>query len=220
MLSPALAALIGHSLTMGRKNKKTKKPPLDKKRIGERLERAREGRLLVSVRRWIPRSDAVDGFVVSIGSDWVALAKFTDSVHIDGWSLLRLEDIQAVSIDPDPDCFEAKALRARSEWPPPMADVVLDDVAEVVRSASEVEPLTTVFVEYYRPDICWVGALTSIDKRALWLHEVDPQGMWRRKPRAIDLEDVTRVEFGGDYEKALRLVAGPHPKGESHHAST
>jgi len=199
--------------TMAGKSKKAKKPPLDKQLIGERLERARKGQLLVSVRRWIPRADAIDGFVTGIGSSWVVMSKFTDEVHLDGWTLLRLKDIQAVSIEPDPDCFEVKALRARSEWPPPVADVALDDVAEALRSAAAADELTTVFVEFYRPDVCWIGTPTSIGRRTLRLREVGPRADWHRKPRPIDLEDVTRIEFGGDYEEALRLVAGPPPRG-------
>jgi hypothetical protein len=190
--------------------KKPKKPPIEKKSVLARLERARDEQLSISVRRWIPRADRLDGFVVAIGEKWVALSKL-DGVRLDGWSLLRLKDIQAVGIDPDPDCFEVRALKVRGQWPPTAPELKLDDVVGVIASASAAAPMTSVFVEFDRPDICWVGSVTAMDADNLKLLEVSTQAEWYRKPRSIDPEDVTRIEFGGSYEEALDLVAGPPP---------
>ena len=38
--------------------------------------------------------------------------------------------------------------------------------------------------------------------------EIDPDAMWAQKPTTIRLSDITRVDFGGGYEEALRLVGG------------
>lgn len=195
---------------MPRKSK-SKKTPTDISVVLDRLSRALDTHQPVGVGRWIAGSDRVDGFVTGIGAAWVALAKLDDRVRPDGWSLLRLSDIKSVSIDPDPDCFEIKALRARNLWPPTPTDVALDDVAALVRSAARAEPVITVFVEDDRPHICWIGSVMSLGEQTLRLLEIDTHGEWRRKPRAIDLEDITRIEFGGGYEEALRLVAGPPP---------
>lgn len=193
------------------KKSKPKKPPTDTSLVLDRLARALDTHQPVGVRRWIASSDRVDGFVTGVGAAWVALAKLDDRVRPDGWSLLRLSDIKSVSIDPDPDCFEIKALRARNLWPPTPTDIALDDVVALVRSVAMADPVSTVFVEDDRPHICWIGAVISVGAQTLRLLEIDTQGEWRRKPRAIDLEDITRIEFGGGYEEALRLVAGPPP---------
>lgn len=193
------------------KKKKPKRPSTDTGLVLDRLARARDSSQPVGVRRWIAGADRVDGFVTDIGAAWVALEKLDDRVRPDGWSLVRLRDIKSISIDPDPDCFEIKALRARGLWPPTPTRVSLDDVAAVVRSAAAADPVTTVFVEDDRPQVCWIGAVVSVGEQALRLLEIDTQGEWRRKSRSIDLEDITRIEFGGGYEEALRLVAGPRP---------
>lgn len=193
--------------------KKLKKPPVDTDRVVRRLERARDKNLLVRVRRWIPYSDRVEGFVVGVGAAWVLLAKLDDRVRIDGWTLVRLRDTQAVAFS-EPDCFEVRALKARDEWPPPPAvSVDLDDVVAMVESVRLADPLTTVFEEFARADACMIGVVRSVDDESLELLEIDNQGEWKRKPRWLDLDDVTRVEVGGGYEEALRLVAGPTPPG-------
>ena len=72
--------------------------------------------------------------------------------------------------------------------------------------------MTSVFVELDRPDICYIGSLISVAANRSRLLEVDTEGRWRIKARSIDPDDVTRIDFGGRYEEALALVAGPPPK--------
>ncbi|MFC8597789.1 hypothetical protein [Isoptericola sp. NPDC057191] len=192
---------------------KKSRPPRDKRAVRERLERASQERLAVGVRRWIRGADHIEGFVVGVGARWVALAQLDDRVSLDGWTLLRLKDIQAVTVEPDHDSFTIKALRARAEWPPQVPDVALDDLRGAATSAAALAPMSATFVELDRPDICYVGSLVSVDDRRLRLLEVDTQGQWHRKTRSLDPDDVTRIDFGGRYEETLALVAGPAPEG-------
>ena len=194
---------------------KRKKPPIDKKAVGARLAHAQEHHLLVTVRRWIPGADRLEGFVVGIGRKWVAIQRLSGMITLDGWFLVRLKDVQAVSLEPDPDCFEVAALKARAMWPPTALDVDLDDVVGLLRSASRssAAAMVSVFDEFARPDACWIGAVTSVDDSTLRLLEVDTRGGWARKPRTFDPADVTRLDCGGGYEEALGLVAGPPPAG-------
>ncbi len=122
-----------------------------------------------------------------------------------------MKDIQAVSIVPDPECFEVKALKARSLWPPSAPELSLDDVVKAVDSASAATAMVSVFDEFDRPAACWIGDVTSLDDSKLHLLEVNTRGGWARKPRTFDPADVTRIDFGGGYEEALSLVAGSPP---------
>ena len=195
-------------VSVSKNRKKPEKPPIEKKSVLARLQRACDGQLFVSVRRWIPHSERVDGFVLALGEKWVLLAQL-DGVSLHGWCLLRLKDIQAVFIDPD--SVATKVLQARDQWPPPAVAVSLDDAAVALSSTTEIAPLISIFVELDRPDIMWLGSVTAIDRDRVLFLEVSTLAEWHRKPRAIDLEDVTRIEFGGSYEEGLALVAGPRP---------
>jgi hypothetical protein len=193
-------------------SKKPRKPPIDKRAVLARLEHAQAEQLLVHVRRWIPDADRLEGFVVGIGSEWVALQHLSDRIAFDGWRLIRRKDIQAVTIDPDADCFEIRALRAREMWPPSAPPLDLDDVLGAVGSASKAaKTMVSVFDEFDRPEVCWIGAVVSVNQNRLRLLEVDTRGGWARKTRTFDPADVTRLEMGGGYEEALLLVAGPPP---------
>lgn len=190
---------------------KPRKPPLDKKSIVARLEHAQEQQLLVHVRRWIPHADRIEGFVVGVSKKWVAFQRLSDGMTFDGWVLLRLKDIQAVSTEPDPDSFEVKALKARGQWPPSMPELNLDDAVEVLRTAAGVATVVSVFDEFDLPDVCWIGSVALVNKSKLRLLEVNTRGGWARKTRAFTPDDITRVDVGGGYEEALLLVAGEPP---------
>jgi hypothetical protein len=193
---------------------KPRKPPIDKKAVLARLEHAQTEQLLVRLRRWIPDADRLEGFVVGIGAEWVALQRLSDRIAFDGWQLVRRKDIQSVTIEPDPDCFEITALRARDLWPPtaPELDLDLDDTVGAITTASRAAAtMLSVHVELDRPDVCWIGAVTSVDERLLRLLEVNTHGGWARRSRTFDPADVTRLDLGGGYEEALLLVAGPPP---------
>lgn len=203
--SPPVRSMIGAV-------SRPRKPPIDKKDARARLEHARDEQLLVNVRRWIPQSDRVEGFVVAIGERWVALQRLSDRIVFDGWAMLRLKDIQAVSIEPDPDSFEVRALRVREQWPPTAPRVDLDRTESLIATAASVAPMVTVFDDFSRPDACWIGSVVSVDERMLRLLEVSTRGGWERKPRTFSPADITRVDIGGGYEEALHLVAGPPPR--------
>jgi hypothetical protein len=88
---------------------------------------------------------------------------------------------------------------------------VLDDVVGALEAAGAAAPLVTVHDEFDRPDVCWIGAVQSVDATKLRLLKVDPSGDWERRASTFDPENITRIEFGGGYDEALHLVAGPPP---------
>lgn len=188
-----------------------KKPPLDKKSVIARLERAQDDQLLVRVRRWIPEADVLEGFVVGLGEKWIALQRLSDRIAFDGWQLMRLKDVQAVSLEPDRDNFEITVLKRRNQWPPTGPTLSLDDTLGALNSASAADPMISIFDEFARPDVCWIGTIRSLGPDKISFLEVNTRGGWARKPRTVDPADVTRIDLGGGYEEALQIVAGPAP---------
>ena len=56
--------------------------------------------------------------------------------------------------------------------------------------------------------MCWIGRVVGIDRGRVTLLEIRPDATWKRKPTEYRLSEITRVNFGGDYEDALALVSG------------
>jgi hypothetical protein len=179
--------------------------------VGADLETAVREQTLVRVSRTIRRNDKLDGFVVGIGQAWVLLAVLDANIYLNGYAALRLGDVSKVKRRGGPDTFVGRALAARGEWPPVAADVDLDSVADLVRTASDVAPLVTLHVEEDDPDVCFIGRPLRFTSRSVHLLEITPQADWHDHPTKWAFADVTRVDFGGRYEEALALIGGAPP---------
>ncbi len=187
-------------------------PPVDVKKLDRRLEKALLNKKLVRIRRWIPNADAIDGFVVGTSKHWVLLAFVTDQVVFDGWKAIRREDIQSVVSLGKKDPFQIRALKKRGQWPPKAPNPMnLKTIGDLLQTASFGDQLVVISCDFARTDICWIGSVLKISRRTLTLLEVTTNADWDRNPTRYDLDDITEVDFGGDYAEALALVAGPKP---------
>ena len=190
--------------------RKAKKPPIDSSSVAERLDRALTERLVVRIRRWIPYSDRVDGFVVAVGGTWMVMASLND-LRLDGWEVLRIGDVQAVVVEPDEGCVEVRALKARSTWPPIDPELDLTDTRSLLSSIAARTRVAAVHLELDRSDSCYEGTILGVNDGGGAFLEMDTNAEWKRRPRLIDLDDITRLGFGDHYGTTLDLLAGAIP---------
>ena len=69
----------------------------------------------------------------------------------------------------------------------------------------------TIHREKVDPDVCWIGRVLGVEGGSVSLLEIDPKATWKKTPTCYRLREITRVNFGGDYENALHLVGGNPP---------
>ena len=174
------------------------------------LRRAVDGQSHVVIKRDIKKADQIRGYVLAIGQTWMLMAKTRDGGYLDGFTVLRVADVTKVREDPS---FEARFLRHMDQWPPagPSVPIDLSGPQTIIASAAALHTLVTLYTEQKWPDECYIGAPVDWDKNRVWLLEVDGQAHWERDMSPYRLKEVTRIEFGGDYEKALIAVAGALP---------
>lgn len=178
--------------------------------IRKKLELAAEHQLLVRLERGdIDPEDFFTGYVSRLGSAFFVLSLVDDNIHINGFACLRYSDVTALAVPAPNEHFIVRALTLRGEYPPMPPPLNLTSPLELVRSACAAMPIVTVFTEEDDPEVCWIGQLRSWSDDLIVLDIVTPDGEWDVDPFQIDLPLITRVDFGGEYENALMLVAGP-----------
>ncbi len=149
----------------------------------------------------------VAGYVIAVGPGLVLLALVNGSIRLDGYECFRLSDVTAVETDPFADFIEA-ALKARGQKLPNVPPVSVDSIEALLVSAGKAFPLVTVHLEKTDPDVCWIGKVLEVDDGKVSLREIGPDAVWEPIPAAYLTQEITRVDFGGDYEAALFLVGG------------
>ena len=163
-------------------------------------------RLLVRFDRRFEDS-SVRGYVLDVGPKFFLLALVSDRIWFDGFECFRVGDVRRLRPDPHAR-FAESALRKRRDRLPPKPRVSVRSIEELLVSASRLFPLVTVHREAVDPDVCWIGRILGVERSRVSLLEITPDATWEEKPKSFRLSEITRVNFGGDYESALHLVGG------------
>lgn len=153
---------------------------------------------------------AIRGYVLDIGPQFFLFAIVSDRIWFDGFECFRLTDIKAVKPDPY-SAFAAKVLKLRGERIPKKPRVNLTSVEELLLSASRAFSLVTIHRELLDPEVCWIGRVVCVTRGLVSFTEISPDAKWDRTPSEYRLSQITRVNFGGDYEEALHMVGGSPP---------
>ncbi len=173
------------------------------------MSTALENRTLMKVRSRY-ESEGATGYVVGLGTRWALLHVVNDDVVEDGFLATSLEMLAEIApVDPE-QSFLPRVMAMR----PPTArlpDVDLDDTRGLLQTAQRSFPLLTIQTEQRHPGACYIGRIASLDDDAAHLHLVSPAGEWDDEDE-YPYETITRIGFGGRYEEALALAAGPDPE--------
>ncbi|QUX91416.1 hypothetical protein CYL31_08285 [Marinomonas sp. A3A] len=146
-----------------------------------------------------------DGFVVDANEEMVLLQLVDDSVRLNGYQILFLEDISDFAHPAPFNDFQKKVLALRGEEVVD-PEVELEDLAVLLIDISEEFGLVTLHREEIEPDSCEIGRVVRADAVTYELEEIGSDARWFDDTFEYDLYDITRIEFGGAYEDALLLA--------------
>lgn len=163
---------------------------------------------LVRIDRRIKKADRLEGYVVGLGKRWVLLHLVSHDWFLNGYTAIRIGDVKRVKRWDDRSDFPARALAHFDQTPQPVCGIELRSARSLIESTAQRSPLITIFTEYRRPDVCYIGRPVTVARRRLRLLQIDPGAVWRSKATKWDLRDISRVEFGGRYEEALAALGG------------
>ncbi len=149
----------------------------------------------------------IRGYVLDVGPQFFVMALVSDRLWLDGYECFRIGDAKTLEQDPYAT-FAEMALRLRHEVRSDASPVSVSSLPDLLRSAAASFPLVTIHSERADPDSCWIGRVLSVDRKRVILQEINPDATWDVDPSEIRLNDITRVNFGGDYEDALFIVGG------------
>lgn len=149
----------------------------------------------------------VRGYIVEVGPKFFLLALVSDRIWLDGFECFRVGDVQGFAPDSHAR-FAESALKKRRERMPRKPRVSVRSIEELLVSAGRAFPLVTIHREGIDPDVCWIGRVLGVKHGRVILLEITPDATWETKPESFRLSEITRVNFGGDYEAALHLVGG------------
>lgn len=172
------------------------------------LQQAAKDGSLVRLYRDDIESAGVVGYVLGVGPEFFLLALVGEDIRYNGFEALRIRDVTEVEVPHPHRAFLEKALELKGEPKPAAPDIDLSDTTALIESAGKVFPIITISREFADPDVCQVGMPVQVQAGSVSLMEIGPDAVWYDDVEWYPLNEITRLDFGGGYEEALRLVGG------------
>jgi hypothetical protein len=149
-----------------------------------------------------------NGYVLDIGPQFFLIALVSDGLRLNGFQCYRLSDIRKLQVPDKYARFHEAVLRKRGLRIPKKPPVVVSSLAKLLLTANRAFPLVTVHRERVDRSACWIGRVVGLRKGRVTLLEIGPGAAWDVELETYRLSEITRVDFGGDYEDALHLIGG------------
>ena len=176
-------------------------------RQSPRLRAARRDRLLVQFTRPF-ESGSVNGYILGVGPRFCLVAIVEEASRFNGFQCFRLSDVRELQVPHKYAAFAEAVLKRRGKRIPRTPRVSLASIKALLISASRRFPLVTIHRERIDPDVCEIGRVLHVRNGRVSLLEINPDASWDYEPTEYRLADITRVDFGGEYEDSLHLIGG------------
>ena len=143
----------------------------------------------------------------------MAIHRVSDRYDLDGYCVFRKKEITATVDDFERADLIAAALRLKNQSPTSPAPIELETMRSLMQSAQAAYSVLVINRQHLTPDAVEVGTIRMASESIFALRWLDADARWDNDNRTFRFEDVTHVEFGGEYETTLLSVA--HGRGEA-----
>lgn len=162
---------------------------------------------IVKINRSPEIKDKIEGYVVGVSDLFVMLHALDGNyINLNGYIVLRVEDIHNYRVRDDYEFFLNRALKLQGIDPVPQQEINLSSHSSLFSSANEHFPLICIHREIMDGTTCFIGRVKTLTAKTITLNEIDPGARWKYT-RRYNFKDITRIDFGGGYEATLALVA-------------
>jgi hypothetical protein len=168
--------------------------------LEQRLSAAAASGELVQIERdhLDPTCGPLRGHLLAFSGHLVLLTILSDRLDLDGYQVLRRQDITAMSSTFSRKAFYERALALKGEVPVTPEGIRISTLKEALRSVQESFPLLVIEREQVAPGECEIGQLKLESHDSYALHWISPEAEWEDDPTHYKFSDITRVSFGGE----------------------
>jgi hypothetical protein len=177
-------------------------------KIAARLREAQGKKIIVKFSRPF-ENGTFTGYVLDIGAKFFLVAVLDDGLQFEHYTCLRIADIRNLEAPAKWESFYKAVRKLRNDRVPPKIKVDLTNAVSILRTLRP--SVVTVHRESISPDTCVIGRIISDNNVYFEILEIAPDAKWDSEPSYYRLNQITRIDLLGPYEKALLLVGGEAP---------
>ncbi len=144
----------------------------------------------------------VRGFITGISAELIVVALVDSDCNFGGVTIFECEDVSMIRWGNHKLENFGRVVAESPSSPEFVKNLDLASWDAVVRELAQREKLLTIYRERTNGDVCFIGTNVVCDGETIEAEEVTTDGAVEGK-FVLALDDTTRIEFGGGYERAL-----------------
>lgn len=147
------------------------------------------------------------GYVVARSRKLLVLHYLSDDYRLDGWRIVRTEDVTRSSRHFSTADVAERSLRLKRQRPRVPCALDLSTMPKLIASVQAAFPIIVIHREALTVNEAEVGLVRLSGARSYVLQWITPEAEWEPDHRRFRYADITMVGFGGEYETTLVRVA-------------
>ena len=145
------------------------------------------------------------GFVIDFNDVYLVIEKFDDECRYDGLTVFLRRDITRIKWSGN-GIESASKLIDISKRQTSKINIDLTSIPTVLQSVNRLYNHLTVYTQDIDNGFCYVGQIYEVDDNSVVIHEFGTKETLDRCFVLLSIEDITRIDAGGQYENNLRVL--------------
>jgi hypothetical protein len=150
-------------------------------------------------------SEADYGFIIDFNEEFLVLKKFNEESLFDGISILRRDNITRINWGGN-DIENTFKLIFKKEYESEVKNINLESIETIIKSAFDNFNHLTVRIQDIDNSVYIIGQLEDIDDETIVVNAFGTKSTLDRSFLMVSLENITRVDAGGIYERNLQIL--------------
>ena len=148
------------------------------------------------------RKELISGYIIDYNDDWTLLKFNPVDYIIDGYVILRNNNIKAFCREED-EKWREKVINLKGLKPNNNDLIPLTNLENILTYLTDKFGIFQVYKK--SGNACYLGRLKSIESEKLVMDDIDTKGKWTGKLKLKTI-DISVIEFDTDYINSLKLI--------------
>tara|TARA_B110000114_G_C14829436_1_gene292029 strand:- start:52 stop:594 length:543 start_codon:yes stop_codon:yes gene_type:complete len=147
-------------------------------------------------------NESIYGFIFNFNNDFILLEKFTDTGQVDGIIILKRENISRIKWEGN-DIETTAKFALKEKRNENIGKLKIDNIQNVLESVQNVFGCITLYIQHIDNEMCIIGEIEEMDEDTIVIKEYGTYTSLDRKMLMFSIDEITKIESGGKYEKNL-----------------
>jgi hypothetical protein len=147
------------------------------------------------------------GFVVAESAALLVIHRVSDRYDLDGYCAFPLGDVTSINESFKKRDLYQRAMQLKAQVPVALQEVELSSMRTLMESAQDGFGVLVISREKVEPGEVEVGTIRMTSEETYVLRWLTANADWENDDRPFRYRDITKLEFGSEYEQTLLAVA-------------